>query len=83
MGLDKKSKKIFRSLAADGDRAAADILLLDALGLYDDYEKKVVKEWQEMSEEEIEISDAFKRKMNAMFRELFGENCKVPHPEVE
>ena len=83
MGLDKKSKRLFRILAADGDRAAAEILLLDALGLYDDYERKVVKEWQEMSDEEIELPDDFKRRANAMFREFFGEDCKVPHPEVE
>lgn len=85
MGLDKKSKKIFRSLAEEGDRAAAELLLLDALGLYDDYERKVVKKWQEMSneEEEFEFSDDYKRKINNLFREVCGPKCRVPHPEVE
>lgn len=32
---------------------------------------------------DIELSDDFKRKMNKLFKDNFGENCKVPHPEVE
>ena len=31
----------------------------------------------------IEPSDDFKIKMNKLFRDNFGENCKIPHPEVE
>lgn len=31
----------------------------------------------------IEPSNDFKVKMNKLFRDNFGENCKIPHPEVE
>ena len=32
---------------------------------------------------DIELSDDFKIKMNKLFRDNFGEDCKIPHPEVE
>ncbi len=32
---------------------------------------------------DIEPSEDFKIKMNKLFRDAFGENCKIPHPEVE
>ena len=32
---------------------------------------------------DIELSDDFKIKMNKLFRDNFGEDCEIPHPEVE
>ncbi|MBQ7976072.1 MAG: hypothetical protein IJ300_10355 [Clostridia bacterium] len=42
-----------------------------------------IREMEALPDVEIEFSDDFKRSMNKIFREAFGENCKVPHPEVD
>ena len=42
-----------------------------------------IKEYEALDTTGIELSDDFKIKMNKLFRDNFGENCKIPHPEVE
>ena len=42
-----------------------------------------IREIEALSDVEFEFSDDFKRSMNKIFRDAFGENCKVPHPEVD
>ena len=42
-----------------------------------------IREIEALPDEEIEFSDDFKRGMNKIFRDAFGENCKIPHPEVD
>ena len=42
-----------------------------------------VREMEALPDIDFEISDDFKRSMNKIFRDAFGEDCKVPHPEVE
>lgn len=37
----------------------------------------------EVALKKIEISDRTKCEINDLFRNFFGENCKIPHPEVE
>lgn len=48
----------------------------------------VMKEIEEIEAQiadmpDIESSDDFKIKMNKLFRDTFGENCKIPHPDVD
>lgn len=42
-----------------------------------------IKKYEALDTTGIEVSDDFKIKMNKLFRDNFGENCKIPHPEVE
>lgn len=45
--------------------------------------KQEIEKIEALKTVDIEISDDFKIKMNKLFRDSFGEDCKVPHPEVE
>ncbi|MBE6625450.1 MAG: hypothetical protein E7622_07400 [Ruminococcaceae bacterium] len=42
-----------------------------------------IKKFEALDTTEIKVSDDFKIKMNKLFRDNFGENCKLPHLEVE
>ena len=55
-------------------------LLVDALKIC---ALEEVKKYEAMEVPDITITDDFKIKMNKLFRNTFGENTKVPHPEVE
>ena len=57
-------------------------ILKKALDLYAQEEsKKLETKLEKVDLHNIEFSDTFKRRMNALFHEC-GINC-VPHPEVE
>ena len=45
--------------------------------------KEEVEYYDSLPDVEIEFSDDFKRGMNKIFRDAFGADCKIPHPEVE
>lgn len=45
--------------------------------------KEEMAYYDSLPNEEIEISDDFKRRMNKIFRDAFGDDCKIPHPEVD
>lgn len=45
--------------------------------------KKEIKEIEALPDIEIEFIDDFKKGINKIFRDAFGADCKVPHPEIE